>query len=98
MTVGTVTYAQVACDGCGVLFPDLETGAHPPVRGATMARIAASRHGWKFIEYPESKRNVPGPRLWDACPDCELPPTLEAARTVRAKLGQRQRDGTPQRR
>lgn len=84
MSVGAITYSQVICDGCGAVHPPLEQGAMP-AKGATSARIAAAMEGWKFTEYPECKRNEKGPRLWDACPACDLPETFADAKALRSQ-------------
>lgn len=65
------------------------------VMGATAARLAAARDGWKFAEYdttglnryaphgtPKERRKTV-PRQWDCCPACELPPDAEAAYKIR---------------
>ena len=79
MSIQAVSFSQVVCDGCGAEFAPAERTVY---KGATAARIAASRDGWKFAEYPEHKRNLPGPRMWDACPDCPLPATSAEAQAA----------------
>lgn len=84
MSIQAITFSQVACDGCGAEYAPAELTVY---KGATAARIAASRGGWKFAEYPDHKRNMPGPRMWDACPDCPLPATSTEAWDLLAAQG-----------
>ena len=77
MSVRTVSFSRLACDGCGAEHPELATDA-------TSARIKAAPDGWKFRQYDVRKGNgVPGnqkgPRQWDACPECEVPKDSAAA-------------------
>lgn len=72
MSIRAVAFSQVACDNCGSVHKAIE-------RGATSARIAASRDGWQFAEFPDLPRNKEGPRQWDSCPDCELPASSQEA-------------------
>jgi hypothetical protein len=75
VSIKAVSFAQVACDNCGVVHKGMQ-------RGGTSARIAASRDGWRFAEFPELPRNKEGPRQWDSCPDCEIPASGQDAMTL----------------
>lgn len=79
MTVKPVHRCYLICDGCG--RERFTLGAD-----ATTIRIAAAAEGWKFIQYNRrlgGRRKQIGPRQWDACPDCEVPPTVEDAYAIR---------------
>lgn len=74
--------AVIRCDSCG---------AETKVDGDnTIARVRASREGWKFMSYQGLDiRGDPKmrSRQWDACPACPLP---EPAEVIKAILAERE--------
>jgi hypothetical protein len=76
----SISFTQLVCDTCGKSHQGMAVGA-------TSARIAASRDGWKFAEYSDIPRNQKGPRLWDSCAECPIPESSAAAIGLKKKPG-----------
>lgn len=57
VTSRVVTFAQIECDNCGARRDDVD-------QDATVARIGASRDGWKYIAF-----NIRGKGLQKKVPD-----------------------------
>jgi len=82
-------YKVLTCDACGLDLVVKKTEAG-------RARLEAAREGWKTFTYTnldlrtQSGKTITVSRLWDSCPDCQLPDP----EAVQVKVQQEEQDGT----